>query len=150
MEMTRGRVIELDLAHAEPFARVEVSAAPACARCAAGKGCGAGLLAGDPADRCVEALIGAGLEVCEGDEVRISLAPENLLQASWLVYGLPLCGALSGAALAYLAGLGDLGAALAALAGISAGLGIARRRLSRAACLRRFTPTIVERVAVSH
>lgn len=84
----------------------------------------------------------------EGDQVRIELAPSNLLRASMIVYGLPLSGAVLGAALAYLAGLGELFAATAALGGIFAGLMVARMRLRRSGCLREFTPTIVERLPV--
>lgn len=146
MEITRGRVVKLDTTQSVPSAEVEVTASPPCARCAAGKGCGAGLLGQDKKNRCVHALIGTGIRVEKGDVVQISLAPENLLRASWLVYGLPLGWALVGAALAYVAGLGDLAAAGAALAGVGVGLVAARRRLRSSECLRQFTPTIVERL----
>lgn len=148
MEITRGRVLKVDHTQSGLTAQVEVTAAPACARCAAGKGCGAGLFGQSAADRCVDAMIRRGIHVDAGDEVRIALAPESLLRASWLVYGLPLSGALAASALAYLVGLGDLAAALAAIGGILVGLGVARRRLRLSACLRQFTPTIVERLAV--
>ncbi len=133
-----------------PHALVEVDASINCARCAEGKGCGAGLLGRTSGSRRVEALIASGLTVGEGDEVRIELAPNNLLQASMIVYGLPLSGAVLGAALAYFFGLGELYAAMAALGGILAGLMVARLRLQRATCLRQFTPTIVERLPVGH
>lgn len=148
MEITRGRVINVDLARSVPRARVEVTAVPSCARCAAGKGCGAGLLGQSAATRCIDALIGAGISVDEGDDVRIALAPENLLRASWLVYGLPLLGGVGAAGLAYFAGSSDLAAVLALLVGMAAGLGTARKRLRNSACLRQFTPTIVERLSV--
>lgn len=146
MEITRGRVVQVDTAQPVPSAKVEVTASPPCARCAAGKGCGAGLLGQGSKDRSVNALIGSGVRVKKGDVVRIALAPENLLRASWLVYGLPLGWALVGAALAYLAALGDLAAAIAALGGAGLGMLIARRRLRSSDCLRQFTPTIVERL----
>jgi len=148
MENPRGRVINLTPSKPAPHALVEVDASISCARCREGKGCGAGLLGASQGSRRVEALIGAGLEVREGDEVRIQLAPSNLLEASLMVYGVPLAGAVLGAAIAYLAGLGDLYAALAALGGIAGGLGVARYRLRAAQCLRQFTPTIVERLPV--
>ncbi len=75
----------------------------------------------------------------------IELAPRHLLNAALVVYGLPLGGALFGAVIAYSLGLGDLYAAIAGLAGIAAGIAIARRRAARDQC--QFTPTIVARHA---
>lgn len=150
MDNPRGRVIAVTGIEPAPHALVEVDASINCARCAEGKGCGAGLLGRTSGSRRVEALIASGLTVGEGDEVRIELAPNNLLQASMIVYGLPLSGAVLGAALAYFFGFGELYAAMAALGGILAGLMVARLRLQRATCLRQFTPTIVERLPVGH
>lgn len=150
MEHPRGRIISLQHSEHAPCALVEVDATVQCARCAAGKGCGAALLGGTTGSRRVEALIGAGLTVSEGDEVRIALEPRNLLQASLIVYGAPLVAAIAAAALAYLADLGDLDAAMAAIGGIAIGLLFARFRLRRANCLRQFTPTVIERIAVRH
>ena len=62
----------------------------------------------------------------------------------WLI-ALPLTGAVTVAALAYLLGLGDVAASLAAIAGLVAGMLVARGRLRESGCLREFTPTIVER-----
>ncbi|MGB5625274.1 MAG: SoxR reducing system RseC family protein [Woeseiaceae bacterium] len=148
MEHPRGRIISVQHSELPPYALVEVDTMVQCARCAAGKGCGAGLLGGTTGSRRVEALIGAGLTVSEGDEVRIELEPRNLLQASLIVYGVPLVSAIVAAALAYSADLGDLDAALAALGGIVAGLLFVRFRLRKANCLRQFTPTVIERIAV--
>ncbi len=83
----------------------------------------------------------------EGDLVELSLPPDNLLRAAVLVYGLPLAGAIGGAALAYGSGLGDAGAALLALAGVAVGLAAGRMRLRREACLRHFVPTIGKRLS---
>lgn len=146
MDNPRGRVIAVTGFAPAPQALVEVDASVSCARCAEGKGCGAGLLGRRPGSRRVDARIAGGLTVGEGDEVRIELAPSNLLRASMIVYGLPLCGAVLGAALAYVVGLGELQAALAAVGGILAGLVLARQRLRKTSCLRQFTPTIVERL----
>lgn len=148
MENPRGRVIAVEHLQSSPHALVEVDASVTCARCAQGKGCGAGLLGANTGSRRVDALIGAGLTVREGDEVRIELAPSDLLRASAIVYGLPLSGAILGASLAYLSGLGEIYTALTALGGILAGLAVARVRLRKASCLRQFTPTIVERLSV--
>ena len=148
MENPRGRVIAVKPVDLSPHALVEVDASVSCARCAEGKGCGAGLLGGDMGPRRVDALIGAGLTIHEGDQVRIELSPSNLLQASMIVYGFPLAGAVAGASISYLLGFGEIFAALTALGGIVAGLLLARLRLRASRCLRKFTPTIVERLSV--
>jgi len=149
MNNPRGRVIAISEASSEPSAKVEVTALR-CARCASGKGCGAGLLGSSTKDQCIDARIAAGITLCEGDEVRVELAPSNVLQAALIVYGMPLCGAVAGAGVSYFAGLQDLAAALAAIAGIAAGIGVARYRLRASRCLRQFTPTVVERLSVGH
>lgn len=146
MENPRGRIISVERVDTTPRVLVEVDASTSCRRCREGKGCGAGLFGSDAKSRRFEALIGEGVDVKEGDDVRIELAPANLLQASLTVYGLPLSGAILGAVFAYLAGLAELYAAVAALGGIVAGFVVARRRLQRASCLTQFTPTIVERL----
>ncbi|MBT8090884.1 MAG: SoxR reducing system RseC family protein [Gammaproteobacteria bacterium] len=149
MDNPRGRVIAVRDFEPAPYALVEVDASVSCARCAEGKGCGAGLLGRTSGSRRVDALVATGLTVREGDEVRIELAPSNLLQASMIVYGLPLAGAILGAGFAYIAGIGELNAAMAALGGILAGLIVARLRLKQDGCLRQFTPTVVERLTVA-
>ena len=83
-----------------------------------------------------------GLSPTVDDIVEISLAPNNLLRAALIVYGIPMLGALAGAMMAYAASLGDAGAAMAALLGLGIGLVISRWRLRQASCLQRFTPTI--------
>ena len=126
---------------------VEVATALRCARCAAGKGCGAGLIGGGDAPRRVDALVAADLDLRAGDDVLLELSPDRLLHAAWLAYGLPLAGAIAGAALAWFAGAGDPGAAATALGGAALGVGLARLRLRRSGCLQRFTPTIKARLA---
>lgn len=145
MENPRGRVIAVNGNAASAHALVEVDAVVECARCAEGKGCGAGLLGASAGSRRIDALISAGLTVREGDEVSIELAPRNVLRASLIVYGWPLAGAVIAALIAYGAGLGDAYAALAAVIGLSTGLLLARRQLRSSRCLRRFTPMVVER-----
>ena len=146
MKNPRGRVIAVNDTAASPHALVEVSAVVECARCAEGKGCGAGLLGSSAGSRRVDALITADLKVSAGDEVSLELAPKNLLRASLIVYGGPLSGAIVAALIAYAAGLSDSYAALAAIAGLTAGLLLARRHLRSAGCLRRYTPMVVEQI----
>ena len=119
--------------------------APVCPRCAAGKGCGAGLLAPGAGERRIEANVPAGMSVAINDDVEVSLAPDNILRAAMIVYGIPMLGALAGATFAYAISLGDTGAAGTALLGLGAGLVISRLKLQQASCLRRFTPTIERR-----
>ena len=141
MDNPTGRVVSLVDSRNGARAVVEIDAAAACPRCAAGKGCGAGLLqAGGP--RQIEVEIPAGIAPRVDDRVEVSLAPSNLLQAAVTVYGFPLTGALAGAAFAYALALGDTAAALAALAGLGVGLAASRWRLQQGPCLRSFTPTI--------
>jgi len=146
MDDPQGRIIAFVSGNDVVRAVVEVDASEACPRCAAGRGCGAGIFTGRQKTRRMEALIAAGLDVNEGDTVRIELEPRNVLRAAAIVYGLPLCGAAVAAAIAYLAGLGDAAAAVLAIVGLFAGLVAGRRRLNRRACLAQFTPTVSSRV----
>jgi sigma-E factor negative regulatory protein RseC len=148
MDNPRGRVIAVTGLEPALHALVEVDASIICPRCAEGKGCGAGLLGRTSGSQRVDALVTSDLKVREGDEVRIELASGNLLRAATIVYGLPLAGAVLGAAIAYFSGLSELYAAMAALGGTVAGLMVARLRLRRSGCFRQFTPTIVERLSV--
>ncbi|NIA28161.1 MAG: hypothetical protein GWP02_08900 [Desulfobulbaceae bacterium] len=130
---------------------VDIKLAASCPRCASGKGCGAGIFtAGTGPTQPVEASVRTGLDISEGDVVEISLAPDNLLQAAIIVYGLPMLGAIAGAAWAYGFSSGDAAAALAALIGLGAGLVVSRWRLRRSSCLRRFVPIVERRVAGSN
>jgi sigma-E factor negative regulatory protein RseC len=145
MNNPQGRVVSLVDSADGVHAIIAVEMASACPRCAAGKGCGAGIFASDGDDRQVEASVRQGLAIAVDDLVEISLAPDNLLRAASIVYGLPMLGAVIGASLAYAFGLADAAAAVIALLGLAAGLVISRWRLGRASCLRRFVPT-VERI----
>jgi len=131
---------------ADISAVVHVDTAIACPRCAAGKGCGAALFGAGSGSGQVEASIRPGLSVVEGDVVEIALAPDNLLEAAFIVYGLPLIGGVVAAALAFGLSLGDAAAAVAVLAGLGAGVLAGRQRLRQTQCLQRFTPTVVKRV----
>ncbi|HSM30114.1 MAG TPA: SoxR reducing system RseC family protein [Woeseiaceae bacterium] len=126
---------------------VDIESDAVCARCASGRGCGAGLFAARGGSRRLEVEVSEGLELAEGDVVDIRLAPGNVLLAALIVYGLPLAGAAAAAALAYMASLGDAAAAAMALAGLVSGALIGRRRLRGDSCLARFTPTVSRCVA---
>lgn len=81
-----------------------------------------------------------------GDSVELRLAPSNVLAASAIVYGIPLLGAIAAAGVAYLLQLADTAAALAAVAGLLAGLGISRWKLNRDGCIDKFVPHIERRL----
>jgi len=145
VQIPQGRVLSIDAAGEPVRAVVEVVDGLRCARCAAGKGCGAGMLGSGP--RRIEASVSDHLQLREGDHVRLELAPGRLLRAAIIVYGIPLGLALLGASLAWWSGAGDAAASLAALAGAAIGMALGRRQLGRAGCLLSFTPTISARVA---
>ncbi len=142
IEIPRAKVIEIVREQGGARAIVDVDAGTFCRRCAEGKGCGAGIFGNSASMRRVEASLPAGLDVSEGDIVSLSLGSRSLLQAATIVYGWPLLGTAAGALLAYVADLSDPGAAVSALAGLGAGVALARIRLGNRHCLTRFTPTI--------
>lgn len=145
MEKTRGRILILDSEHAR--ATVQVDTAVFCSRCATGKGCGAGIFGSDSGPRQFEAPILGPVDLKEGDEVQIELAPQSVLHAALIVYGVPLASALVVSGLAWLGGLTDGAAVVAVVAGIGLSVLISRRRLQRSNCLRQFTPAITRRLA---
>ena len=146
MQHPEGQVLSIDARSDPAHALVEVAAAFRCERCASGKGCGAGLLAGDEAPRRIDALVARQLDLHVGDRVRLELAGNNVLRAAGLVYGLPLSGALVGAGLAWWSGAGDAAAAVAAIVGALAGVTAGRRRLRRETCLQQFRPVVIARL----
>jgi sigma-E factor negative regulatory protein RseC len=86
-----------------------------------------------------------GMTLQVGDRVRLSLAPARLLQAAWLVYGLPLFGMVAAIAVMTFARErgSDLAAVAIALGGLVAGFLLGRRQLRRAACWSQFVPTVL-------
>ena len=147
MNNPQGTVVSIIRDSGGARAVVEVEAEAVCARCASGRGCGAGVLSGRKGNRRLELAVGPELNLAEGDVVGIELAPGNVLRAALIVYGLPLAGAIGGAALAYANALGDGGAAVMAIGGLVGGALISRFRLGNDSCLARFTPSISRRVA---
>lgn len=146
MNDPQGTIVAITRTAAGVRAIVDVEAGVACARCASGRGCGAGVLSGRARNSRLEVLVDPDLELAEGDVVGIELPSRDVLGAALTVYGLPLAGAIFGAAFAYLATLGDGGSAALAIGGLCLGVIISRRRLRDASCLARFTPTVSRRV----
>lgn len=142
MDRPHGLIVEMHRDAAPARVVVEVTSAPGCARCAAGKGCGGGLLDGRTTPRRVDALLPDHLELQRGDRVWLELAPEDLLQAALAAYGTPLLAMLLAAAGAYLAGSTEPQAVVATLLGAGAGMIVARLWLRRRECLQQMTPRV--------
>ena len=142
MENLQGKIISIARNANGAHAVVDVDAGVICPRCAAGKGCGAGIFGATAGARRIEAIFANDLQLSVGDSVTLTLGSRNLLQASIIVYGWPLFGAASAAALAHLAGLADTGAVVAALLGLTIGAVLARLRLANKACLTQFVPVV--------
>ena len=139
----------MNLPEATVIATVAVAAAPACARCAAGKGCGAGLIGTSQVPRTLTLPLPAGLQLRSGEQVTLRMLPARLLQASLLAYGLPLAVMLLLPLLAErVAGpLNDAWLAGIALGGLAAAVACARRYLHGAECLQKLTPGIAGRIS---
>lgn len=142
MDLPVGRIVSV----ADGRATVSVDRAFGCARCAAGRGCGAGLLAVQ--SRLIDVRLVAGLALRPGDEVRLALAPSSLLRAALLAYGLPLAGLVTALGIAWYLkqSLADRPAVALAAVGLVAGLLVGRHFLNRDGCLRNLVPTISERL----
>lgn len=143
----QGTIVEITRDHRGVRALVDVEAAAVCARCAAGRGCGAGVFPARQGFRRLDVALPEGLDLAAGDVVSIELAPGSVLRAALIVYGMPLAGAAAAAVLAYALSMGDSGAAAFAAAGLLAGALVGRRRLRDDACLARLTPTIARPAA---
>jgi sigma-E factor negative regulatory protein RseC len=142
MDRASGKIISV---HADT-ATVSV-ANTGCPRCAAGKGCGAGLLTGRPGSTEVELQLPAGHHYRLGDEVTLSIASSSLLRAALLAYGLPLAGTVLALTVGWLvmAPLSDLAGALIALAGLLAGFIAGRNQLRKDDWCKQFVPSIDSR-----
>ena len=142
MDSPVGRIVSV----APGRATVSVDTSQVCARCAAGKGCGAGLLTGAKQSRLIEVSVAPGLNLKPGDEVKLSLAPSNLLRAAMLAYGLPLGGVVLALGVAWFinAAMDDAVAVVLAISGLLAGSLIGRRLLNQDGCLKNLVPTVAE------
>ena len=140
MESATGRVSSVD----GDRITVLVDAPVVCHRCAAGKGCGAGLLGGSSASRSFDVDVPVGMQLGIGDEVTLTLSPRSLLRAAALAYGLPLLSLVMAATIAWLAGAGpdSLVAVAMVIAGLAAGIFGSRHILSQGAACDQFVPTI--------
>ena len=145
MDSPVGRIVSI----ADGQATVAVDAAAICARCAAGKGCGAGLLTGSNRSRLIDVQITPGLDLKVGDEVRLTLAPSHLLRAAIFAYGLPLLGVIVASGIAWYLSetLNDRFAVILAIGGLLTGAMFGRHFLNKDGCLKNLVPTVAERNA---
>ena len=121
-------------------AMVDVGSVPVCPRCAAGKGCGAGLFGANAGAITLNVELPASGAFNAGESVRLAIPSSRLLRASMLAYGLPLLGALSLTMFGWLIvqPLSDAAAALFAMSGLLIGFFVGRRRLKKESCARQF------------
>lgn len=125
-------------------ARVKVADRSTCPRCAAGKGCGAGVFGATKRSILLDVRVADGLRVTAGDRVCLSLAATDLVHAALFAYGAPLAGLLLASGLAFflIHPLHD-GLALAmAVAGLLAGGMGGRMMARREGCINQFSPSI--------
>lgn len=113
--------------------QVCVTPRPDCARCAAGEGCGGGLLAKlvAPRDRFLN-FPATDPDLRVGQRVLIGLPGRALVVASLCLYGLPLTGLVAGTVLASLRYPGDLAAITGAAVGLVVGIVAGRHFAGRA------------------
>lgn len=126
----------------------------ACQSCSARRGCGQRVMAGASGGKANQVLVANTFGAKVGDEVTVAIAESALLNASLLVYALPLLlfvgGALAGqqwlpmgdaGGLGDVGGFGDVGAVVGSLLGLGAGFLAARRLTQRAGTS--YTPELV-------
>ncbi len=140
METATGKISAL---HGRT-ATVLVKSASVCYRCAAGKGCGAGLFQATDKPRYMQFELPEGMSVQTGDSIDLTIASKHLLRAALLAYGLPLLSMLGSllALQSFSADSGDARGVLVAGAGLLAGLLIGRALLERESVCDQFVPRI--------
>lgn len=143
METAVGRISAIS----DRIATVEVDSPVACKRCAAGRGCGAGIFQASEQSREISVRIPADMAVREGDFVELTIGPKFLLRAAMLAYGLPLVSMVLFPGLAWLimGGIPDIVGISLAVAGLAAGLVIGRNILRRESVCEQFVPAIGSR-----
>lgn len=125
-------------------ARVEMADRSACPRCAAGKGCGAGMPGSTRSAVALTVRVAEGLTVAAGDRVTLSLAPADLVRAALFAYGAPLAGLLlfSGSAYLLIDPLADALALGFAIFGLLTGGFTGHALARRDGCVSQMSPSI--------
>lgn len=141
MDFPRAQILSVH----QGYAIVSVAPGTACPRCAAGKGCGAGLISAADRHREIKASLADGSLLKAGDRVALAIPAADLLRGAAFAYGLPLAGMVLALAVARLlhGPLPDLVAVLVAAGGLAAAWAGSRISLQRAQCYLRFQPEIV-------
>jgi len=123
---------------------LSVDRAVSCARCAAGRGCGAGVLDGDGRQAVLEIDVPAGRLLRPGDVVELSMPSQDLLHASFLAYGVPLTAMVLVLAVVRMAvpDGSDMLSVAAATAALMAAHLATRRWLRRRHCADRLRPQV--------
>jgi sigma-E factor negative regulatory protein RseC len=126
-----------------PDALVRVDA-PVCARCAAGRGCGAGVFASARSGTTLRVAVDAGLSVSVGQRVTLALGESSLMRAALYLYGAPLLGLLLGAGIsqAVLQSANDTVSLAAGAAGLAVGACAGAVLSRRDACMADIRPSI--------
>jgi len=142
MESAIGKISALT----DIVATVEVRAPIACQRCAAGKGCGAGIFQTSDQPREIQVRIPVGLSVRLGDTIELTIGRKFLLRAAMLAYGLPLMTMMSFLGLAWIlpGNPGDGTGIVIAASGLVVGLVIGRQILGRDSVCEQFVPTLAK------
>lgn len=140
METVTGKIAAL---HGRT-ATVAVKSASVCHRCAAGKGCGAGIFQSADKPRYMQIELPDGMSVRSGDIIDLRIGARYLLRAALLAYGLPLITMLVTLLMLQLSGFGtrDVVGIVASGAGLLGGLVIGRAFLRRDSICDQFIPTI--------
>ena len=141
MDFPRAQILSVH----QGYAILSVAAGAACPRCAAGKGCGAGLISAADRHREIRVSFADGSQLKAGDRVALAIPAADLLRGAAYAYGLPLAGMVSALAVARLlqGPLTDLAAVLVAAGGLAAAWTVSRISLQRPHCFLRFHPEIV-------
>ena len=128
------------------FALIETERAVGCGQCQ-GRGCGTGVLSqfACSGSREIKALNDLGAQA--GERVVIGIADGALLKGASVAYVLPLLLLLAGALLGSSYGAGrDIAAVLGALAGLGAGMALARIYNYRQRANTQFQPVVLQRL----
>jgi sigma-E factor negative regulatory protein RseC len=147
MESANGRISAL----CGTSATVVVSSPLACRRCAAGKGCGAGIFQDAAQSRQICVEIPPDMVVQVGDNIEIAIASRHLLRAAMLAYALPLMTMLIslGALWALSDTPGDGQGIVIAVSGLAAGFAVSRWLLKQESVCEQFVPVIREEADVA-
>ncbi len=119
-----------------------------CERCAAGKGCGGGLLSRLLGDRLHRVRAISNAPVSTGQQVVIGLDESVLIRSAMMVYGVPIVGVILGALFAWLAApdAPEWVTIGGGVVGLTAGFLVTRQFENRFKKRRRFQPIVLRRL----